>query len=735
MQVEAPPSVASGLQRIGRAGHQVGEVSRGVDLPEAPRRPAALGGRRRAHGRRRHRDAAHPGEPARHPRAADHRGRGARRVGRRGVVRAGAPGGAVRDAAAVGVRRDARPARRALPVRPLRRAAAAHRVGPRRRHASSAVAGRSASPSRAAARSPTAACSACSWSARRVPGRRVGRARRGDGLRVAGRRRVRARGDELAHPGDHPRPRARRSRVRRAGAAAVLEGRRHRPAGRARRGDRRLHRASSRAHRQPTPLARSRAAGLDERAAANLVAFLDDQRAATGIVPDATNLVVERFRDELGDWRIVLHSPYGMRVHAPWALAVGARVRERLGRRRQRAWRATTASCCACPTPATSRPAPSCSCSSRTSSTQLVTERASAVRRCSRRGSASARRGRCILPRYNPGQAIAALAAAAAGVAAARGGARLPRRSRSCSRRCASACKTSTTCPRSPGSPSASRRRELRFVEVTTESPSPFASSLLFGYVGAFMYEGDAPLAERRAAALVARPGAARRAARHGRAARAPRSRGGRTRSSAMLQRLDPERVARGVEGVADLLRDLGPLTLDEVAGASRRRDGRQRRALAELVARATGGAPCAFAGGDVVRRRRRRQPPARRARRADPARRCPTCSASPSRDPLGDLVARYARTHGPFTAHDVAERFGIGQVVASVALGRLADERRVVEGEFLPHGSGTRSGATPVCSGASGAGRSRRCATRSNRSSRASSRDSCPAGSTSAGA
>jgi len=76
---------------------------------------------------------------------------------------------------------------------------------------------------------------------------------------------------------------------------------------------------------------RARTAGLDERAASNLVAFVDDQRAATRVVPDATNLVIERFRDELGDWRIVLHSPYGMRVHAPWALAAGARVQERFG--------------------------------------------------------------------------------------------------------------------------------------------------------------------------------------------------------------------------------------------------------------------------------------------------------------------------------------------------------------------------------------------------------------------
>jgi ATP-dependent Lhr-like helicase len=72
-------------------------------------------------------------------------------------------------------------------------------------------------------------------------------------------------------------------------------------------------------------------AGLDELAARNPLRYLADQRAATGYVPDDRTLVVERFRDELGDWRVVLHSPYGDRVHAPWALAIAARLRERYG--------------------------------------------------------------------------------------------------------------------------------------------------------------------------------------------------------------------------------------------------------------------------------------------------------------------------------------------------------------------------------------------------------------------
>jgi ATP-dependent Lhr-like helicase len=78
-------------------------------------------------------------------------------------------------------------------------------------------------------------------------------------------------------------------------------------------------------------VARGRGAGLDEWAANNLVMFLDEQREATNTLPSDRTILVERFRDELGDWRIVVHSPYGAQVHAPWALAIGVRLRERYG--------------------------------------------------------------------------------------------------------------------------------------------------------------------------------------------------------------------------------------------------------------------------------------------------------------------------------------------------------------------------------------------------------------------
>ena len=429
-------------------------------------------------------------------------------------------------------------------------------------------------------------------------------------------------------------------------------------------------------------LVRSRAAGLDERAAINLVKFIDDQRAATRVVPDATNLVVERFRDELGDWRIVLHSPYGMRVHAPWALAIGARVREQSGVDAN-AVASDDGIVLRMPDTGDDPPGAELFAFEPAELAELVTANvggsalfAARFRECAARA--------LILPRINPGK-------------------RSPLWQQR--QRASQLLEVARDFPDFPivleavreclqdvyDLPALTRlaerieRRELRFIDVTTESPSPFASSPLFGYVGAFMYEGDAPLAERRAAALSLDPAllAELLGTVELRELLDPEVV---DEVERMLQRLHPDRLARGEEGVADLLRDLGPLTVDEV---SARVDAETDApaALATLVdARRV--APVRFAGEswfvaveDVSRLRDALGVP------IPPG--LPEVFGEPVRDPLGDLVARFARTHGPFTSHAVAERFGIGQVVASAALGRLAGERRVVEGEFLPHGAG----------------------------------------------
>ena len=331
IQVESPPSVASGLQRVGRAGHQVGAVSQRRHLPQVPRRPRPDGGRRRAHARRRHRGAARPAQPARRARPADRRDG---RDGRRGTVDelldAGTPGRAVRRAARSGARR-----RRSTCWPAATRATSSPSCG----HASSGT----ASPARSPA-GPGAQRLAVT-SGGTIPDRglfgvflvgengqsRVGEldeemvyeSRVGDVFTSARR--------QLADRGHHPRPGAGLPAPGPARAAAVLEGRRARPPGRARRARRRV-RPRARAALDRDAAAAPRPRGRARRwAADNLLAYL--RRAARGHrhLPDDRTIVVERFRDELGDWRVVVHSPFGARCTRPWALAIAARLRERYG--------------------------------------------------------------------------------------------------------------------------------------------------------------------------------------------------------------------------------------------------------------------------------------------------------------------------------------------------------------------------------------------------------------------
>jgi ATP-dependent Lhr-like helicase len=223
--------------------------------------------------------------------------------------------------------------------------------------------------------------------------------------------------------------------------------------------------------------------------------------------------------------------------------------------------------------------------------------------------------------------------------------------------------------------------RKVRLVEVETQQPSPFARSLLFGYIGAFMYEGDAPLAERRAQALSL--DSALLAELLGQAElRELIDADALAEVEAEVQRLAPDRRAKDLEGVADLLRMLGDLTTDEVIA----RGGEaawlvelegQRRALRVRIAGEERWVPVEDSG---------------RLRDALGAA-LPVGVAEaflePVKDPIGDLVSRYARTHGPFHPGEVAARFGLGTAVVDGALARLATSGRVVHGEFRPGGSG----------------------------------------------
>ena len=428
---------------------------------------------------------------------------------------------------------------------------------------------------------------------------------------------------------------------------------------------------------------RVRAAGLDEWAAANLVAYLAEQREATGYVPDDRTLVVERFRDELGDWRLVVHSPYGALVHAPWALAIAARLRERYGVDAQ-AMHADDGIVMRVPD-LEEPPSLDIATFDPDEIERIVVDElggsalfAARFRECAARS--------LLLPRRRPDK-------------------RMPlwqQRQRaghllSVASRYASfpiVLETVRECLQDvfdvPGLVGLMRDlagRKVRLAEVETPQASPYARSLLFNYIGAFMYEGDAPLAERRAQALAL--DSALLAELLGQAdlrelldpevvAEAERE----------LQRLTDERRVRDVEDTADLLARLGPLTTGEAVarGASARwlaELEETRRALRVRVA----GAEHWAAIEDAGRLRDALGVPLPVG--------VPEAFLEPVDDPLGDLLSRYARTHGPFRAGEVATRFGLGVAVVIDGLRRLAAVGRVVEGEFLPVALLDRPGAT----------------------------------------
>ncbi|MCY7412342.1 MAG: ATP-dependent helicase, partial [Salinibacterium sp.] len=263
--------------------------------------------------------------------------------------------------------------------------------------------------------------------------------------------------------------------------------------------------------------------------------------------------------------------------------------------------------------------------------------------------------------------------------------------------------------------------RSVRMIEIETPVPSPFARSLLFGYVAAFMYEGDSPLAERRAAALSLDP--ALLAELLGRAElRELLDPAVIEQTELELQRLTPERRARDAEGVVDLLRMLGPLSLNEIAA-------RADPSSAEWSVRVGSSAPDAtqsdhsrglgglgglggLEGSGIVgvleglARANRVLPVTIASVKQwavieDAARLrdalgvplpigVPAAFIEPVDDPVGDLLSRYARTHGPFIVQDAAARFGLGTAVVTDTLRRLAADRRVVDGEFRPGATGT---------------------------------------------
>ena len=418
-------------------------------------------------------------------------------------------------------------------------------------------------------------------------------------------------------------------------------------------------------------------AGLDEWAIDNTLAYLEEQRAATSALPDDRTIVVERFRDELGDWRLTVHSPFGAQVHAPWALAVAARVRERLGVDAQ-VLHSDDGLVLRMPE-GDEAPNADLVLLDPDEVEQLVQAEvggsplfASRFRECAARSLLLPRRDpRRRTPLWQQRQRSAQLLSVA-----------------SVHPDFPVVLETMRECLQDvfdvPGLVGLMRDlagRAVRLVEVETATPSPFARALLFGYVGAFMYEGDTPLAERRAQALSLDSGLL--AELLGTAElRELLDPDALAEIEAELQRLADDRRPRSAEETADLLRVVGDLSADEARArgvddawlaelADRRRvmqvriAGEQRWASVEDAARLRDALGVALPVG------------------------LPQAFLEPVRDPLGDLVSRYARTHGPFHPAAVSTRFGLGIAVVEAALARLAASGRVVHGEFRPGGTG----------------------------------------------
>ncbi|MEW1955956.1 ATP-dependent helicase [Kineococcus sp. NPDC059986] len=429
------------------------------------------------------------------------------------------------------------------------------------------------------------------------------------------------------------------------------------------------------------------AAGLDDWATGNLLAYLTEQQEATRHVPDDRTIVVERFRDELGDWRICIHSPFGGQVHSPWALALGARMRERFGVDVQ-AMPADDGIVLRLPDldlPQGQAPDVADLVALEANEVaELVTAEiggsalfASRFRECASRA--------LLLPRRQPGrrqplwqqrQRAASLLQVASRFAS------FPIVLETV-RECLSDVFDVTGLEQLMGDLAA---RKVRIVEVESAQPSPFARGLMFGYVAQFLYEGDSPLAERRAAALALDPSllAELLGRGEGAALRDLLDPEAVQRTEDELQRLVPERKSTDAEDVADLLRVLGPLTTVEVATRS---DGEAARWLAgledarRLIRVRIAGEEHWAVIEDAGRLRDGLGTPLPVG--------IPEAFTEPVADPLAELFGRYARTHGPFTVTEAAARFGVGRAVAHDALRRLQASGRLVEGELRPGGTG----------------------------------------------
>ncbi|MEX2238268.1 MAG: DEAD/DEAH box helicase [Dehalococcoidia bacterium] len=419
---------------------------------------------------------------------------------------------------------------------------------------------------------------------------------------------------------------------------------------------------------------------LDQYAADNLLSYLKDQKEATGVLPTDRTIVVERFRDELGDWRVCILTPFGGRVHAPWALAIEAQLSERTGFDVQALWsddgiaiRLPEAEDSPLDTDVIIQPE---------AVEDLVLRQLGSSALFASRFRENAARA-LLLPRRRPGSRTPLWqqrqrAGDLLAVASRYGSFPIILETyRECLREV-------FDMPALVEVLRSIQRRDIKVVAVETRSASPFATSLLFDYIAAYMYEGDAPLAERRAQALALDRELLRElmGQEELRELLDPEAVAD---LELELQALVPARQAKSADTLHDLLRRIGDLSREEVH--SRCRGGaepaddwlaqldRQRRACAIRIA----GEERWIAVEDAARYRD--------ALGASLPTGIPDVFLAPAEEPLHSLLARWARTHAPLLERGPTERWGLPTSAVHEALQHLVARETLLYGDFRPDG------------------------------------------------
>ena len=442
---------------------------------------------------------------------------------------------------------------------------------------------------------------------------------------------------------------------------------------------------------------------LDEQAAQNLLTFLGDQQNATGAVPSDRTVVVERFRDEIGDWRMCVLTPFGARVHAPWSMAIGVKLRDALGLEVQSLW---SDDGIAIHLPDADAPPPTEELLiDPTEIEDLVMSELASTALFGSRFRENAGRA-LLIPRRRPGERTPLWQQRLK----AQGLLQVARKYGSFP----VILETYRECLQDVFDLPALKRllnglktRQLDLVDVETATASPYSTSLLFDYVANYMYEDDTPRAERRAQVLSLDRDLLKEL----------------LGQEELRDLLDPsaleevEEQLRGAPRNADQLHDVlrlrGDLRPGQFDAALAQPLLDERRAITVRVA----GEERLIAAEDAGRYRD--------ALGAMPPGGLPETFLEGGSDSLESLVARFAKGRGPFTTAEANDHFGTTSTPSCVPSSAMSGS----SGESFAREAQSASGATRTSCGDCAARRSQPCARRWSRPSGPRSEGSCPAG------